>query len=103
MVSVQVNKEHQCGGSIISATHVLTAAHCVVESIREYGYEIFTKMKVQVGSHMVGYYGAECPILRIAYRSDFRDGNDALQRGKAIERDMAVITVSFALLISRPD
>ncbi|XP_063983182.1 uncharacterized protein LOC135165636 [Diachasmimorpha longicaudata] len=34
-VSLQQRKSHFCGGSIIDATHILTAAHCVVDDLSQ--------------------------------------------------------------------
>lgn len=43
-VSLQMYKQHFCGGSIIDATHILTAAHCVVSG----DFEVIKPELIQV-------------------------------------------------------
>lgn len=48
-VSVQMDNQHQCGGSIISEVKVLTAGHCVTD---EYGHRLSkARFKIMAGSN----------------------------------------------------
>lgn len=41
MASLRVNKRHICGGAILDATHILTAAHCIKGKSKD-GFTVVT-------------------------------------------------------------
>ena len=48
-VSVRYDKKYNCGGCIISLSHVLSAAHCLILRLEDIG-EILDKISIYAGS-----------------------------------------------------
>ncbi|KAK4883234.1 hypothetical protein RN001_006553 [Aquatica leii] len=63
-VSIKLSGEHICGGSILNAKNVLTAAHCVYE-------EKASSLTMDVGSNHVSYGGTSYNVKFFICHADF--------------------------------
>ncbi|XP_076011312.1 transmembrane protease serine 3 [Genypterus blacodes] len=83
-VSLHYRNEHLCGGSIISTTWILTAAHCM------YGFSDPSMWSVHVGlTEQPGHGAQSLAVEQIVYHARYRD--------KALDYDIALMRLSESL------
>ncbi|XP_055385766.1 chymotrypsin-1-like [Condylostylus longicornis] len=74
-ISLQLNQNHICGGSIIGPKHILTAAHCVVRS--DGVLRPVNAMSIRAGTNVIGVDGqvrqAEAVYVHEKYRMNLND------------------------------
>ncbi|XP_015126552.1 chymotrypsin-1 [Diachasma alloeum] len=88
-VSLQINREHFCGGSIIDATHILTAAHCVVgdNGVGVRGIEVVTGVLDFHSRNANNVF----PVSRIIYHGRYAPED-------SWRNDIAVLTLAKAII-----
>ncbi|KAE8749472.1 hypothetical protein FOCC_FOCC003738 [Frankliniella occidentalis] len=82
IVSLEVNKAHSCGGSVLSTTWVLTAAHCT------YGKDA-RSLQVRAGTDKLQRGGSVVPVARAVVHPKYVHGRQdwdvsVLQLGAAL-------------------
>lgn len=83
-VSLRINGKHICGGSIISNSHILTAAHCLQD------YEdSFKLLTIVSGTNELFQGGQFHKICKISLHPEYKAGPEF-----AWHNDIAIITVS---------
>ncbi|CAB0036208.1 unnamed protein product [Trichogramma brassicae] len=87
-VDIFVNKSHHCGAALISARHVLTAAHCLYLF---FDPNVDNRLEVIVGTVELGK-GASYGIRRIAYPAEFDP--------KTVANDIAVVHLKRSVILS---
>ncbi|KAL7305763.1 hypothetical protein TKK_0002013 [Trichogramma kaykai] len=87
-VDIFVNKSHHCGAALISARHVLTAAHCLYLFFDPH---VDNRLEVIVGTVELGE-GASYGIRRIAYPAEFDP--------KTVANDIAVVHLKRPVILS---
>lgn len=90
MASVQSDGYHFCGGSVISSTWVLTAAHCVPDGKA-------TGLTVRVGSNNNTSGGTVIPVTEVKVHPQYANGYfDAalLKLGAAVPANITPITLA---------
>ena len=78
IVNIQINNKSSCGGSILSSTKILTAAHCLRFHDQEYS--------VLSGSHYKNSGIRHRIIMKIIYPS--------VHRNSVYENDLAMLSIS---------
>ena len=90
MASVKnIENEHVCGGCLISGTHVLTVAHCIVY-YKKILYPKYDGIYVVVGTHNISEEGLRRNIKHLDCSEEFYWPND-----EDIIGDIGLITVRF--------
>jgi trypsin len=77
---------HFCGGSVLDATHVLTAAHCVVDGTTP------SSLRAVVGQHLASAGGQAMAVSAINVHPEYNGGDN----------DIAVLTLAAAIDMSNP-
>ncbi|XP_036114694.1 transmembrane protease serine 4 [Molossus molossus] len=84
-VSIQYNDQHICGGSILDAHWVLTAAHCFRKYLHVPGW------KVRVGSHKLGHFPS-LPVAKI-FAAEHNTSHPK-------DKDIALVKLQYPLTFS---
>lgn len=89
-VSLRLNGNHICGGSIIDQWHILTAAHCVINE----KYNVLGDIKILSGTvdQINVRTGQIHDVSRIVYHKDFN--------AAYYENDIAIMTLSSPMLFN---
>ncbi|XP_026464949.1 trypsin-5-like [Ctenocephalides felis] len=86
-ISLRYNKKHTCGGSIIDAYYILTAAHCV------YGRNRPKKFTVVAGSSFLYKGGNHHEVESIVYPKRYTP--------RSLNHDVAVIKLKKAIVFGK--
>jgi secreted trypsin-like serine protease len=84
-VSLNVNGQHICGGSIIAPTKILTAAHCLYDHV----FPPFYNLKIRTGN-LIATRGQSCDVSNVRIHPNYKNSVES-----AWVNDIAVITVSL--------
>ena len=90
MASLRINKNHFCGGCLISSVHVLTAAQCI-NTIYSFGGENYINTTVFFGSTKSSGIGIIRGVKSIEHHPNF----DPFNRKHSSAFDIGLILVSF--------
>jgi secreted trypsin-like serine protease len=86
--SIRVGNNHICGGSLISSTIIITAAHCLIS------IESSTSLRINIGSKYLSSIRQERSVSKIYIHHDY-DSNTFIN-------DIAIIRLSSSINMSDP-
>uniref|UniRef100_A0A6E8W6H4 Peptidase S1 domain-containing protein n=1 Tax=Anopheles coluzzii TaxID=1518534 RepID=A0A6E8W6H4_ANOCL len=93
-VSLRIDDQYFCGESIISVSHVLSAAHCVYPFLKN-----ISRMSVYGGSTSPFSGGVSIPVIRAVNHPDFKPNPPSGLH----DFDVAALTVPTNALRGRPN
>ncbi|XP_043659729.1 serine protease SP24D [Drosophila teissieri] len=70
-ISLRLRGEHYCGGVIISATHVITAGHCVKHGDVVVAADLWS---IQAGSLLLSSGGVRIPVAEVTMHPNYATG-----------------------------
>ena len=88
-VSLRYNDAHQCGGAIIHAMFILTAAHCVEDSV-------LRSLSVVAGAHDLNDYQGSEQVRKVA-KIYVHEGYDTVTN----DNDVALLALTKPLEINQ--